>query len=433
MKYLFLSFFTLFQLYADTLSGKVVHDITNEPIIGATVLSDKTFTQTDEYGVYTLESTNHLLKVKASGFERKAVTYIKSIPIALKEKHIRALYVSYWALAAPKYMREIDKLIEQSNINALVVDIKNEQGYLAFKGNVELATQIGAYKKRVIRDIEKFVSYYKKKNIYLIARMSLFKDSLLSSKQQHLAVKLAQGKMYINKERMSWSDPYNDEVHNYNVALAKDVASFGFDEINFDYIRFPARSGLSFSKENNHENRQKAIISFLTKAKNGINPHNVFISVDTFGHICWNYNETSIGQNMKAMAEYVDYISPMLYPSGFAPGVGGVKNPVQQPYEIVYKSLKKAHAQTGIKSEKFRPWLQAFKDYSYNKKHFKAEEILAQVSAANDAKSSGWMLWHASSRYSLDALTLIPHHTQQKEIATNEATNSFFGFSHCSL
>jgi len=407
------------QIQAETIKGKIVHDTTNKPISEATVLSDITSTKTDTQGIYELESNNYLLKIRASGYERKDVTFIKNVAIGLKKKNIRALYVSYWALAAPKYMREIDNIIEQSDINALVVDIKNEQGYLAFKGNVELANKIGTYKRRVIRDVEKFISYYKEKNVYLIARMSLFKDNLLPKKQTSLAVKLGRGQVYINKEGMTWSDPYSEIVQSYNVELAKEVANVGFDEINFDYIRFPARSGLIFSKQNNHINRQNAIEEFLKKARLALNEHNVFLSVDTFGHICWNYKETQIGQNMKTMAKYVDYISPMLYPSGFAPGVGGIENPVNKPYEIVYKSLIKANEKTGIKHAQFRPWLQAFRDYSYSRKHFKTEEIQAQIGAANDAKSSGWMLWHAASRYSLDTLNLIPH-KEVKGVATND-------------
>jgi len=421
-----------FQLEASIIKGKIVHDITNRPILEATVISDIDSTKTDTDGIFELESNNKLLKIRAPGYERTEATFIKDIAIGLKKQNIRALYVSYWALAAPKYMREIDKLIEQSDVNAIVVDIKNEQGYLAFKGNVKLADSIGTYKRRVIRDIEKFISYYKDKNVYLIARMSLFKDNLLPNKRTNLAVRVGRGKVYINKEGMSWSDPYSQDVQNYNIELAKEVANVGFDEINFDYIRFPARKGLVFSKQNNHKNRQYAIEIFLKKVRTALNVHNVFLSVDTFGHICWNYKETQIGQNMKTMAKYVDYISPMLYPSGFAPGVGGIDNPVNKPYEIVYKSLIKAHQKTGIKHLQFRPWLQAFRDYSYNRKHFSTEEIQAQIGAANDAKSSGWMLWHAASRYNLENLNLIPH-KEVKGVATNSVPSSQNRNHYCEL
>ena len=132
-----------FQLEASTIKGKIVHDTTNKPIIEATVISDIDSTRTDTDGIFKLESNDYLLKIRAPGYERTDATFIKGIAIGLKKQNIRALYVSYWALAAPKYMREIDKLIEQSNVNAIVVDIKNEQGYLAFKGNVKLANSIG--------------------------------------------------------------------------------------------------------------------------------------------------------------------------------------------------------------------------------------------------------------------------------------------------
>jgi hypothetical protein len=176
--------------------------------------------------------------------------------------------------------------------------------------------------------------------------------------------------MWHDREELAWVDPFKKEVWDYNIDIAVEAAQHGFDEIQFDYVRFPDAIGLQFSMPNTEENRLKAISGFLTEARRRLVPYNVFLAADIFGYVCWNLSDTSIGQGIEDLAPLVDSLSPMLYPSGFRYGIPGYRIPVSHPHEIVYLSLKRAKERTRLPSIRFRPWLQAFKEI-----HFKLEGL----------------------------------------------------------
>jgi hypothetical protein len=178
----------------------------------------------------------------------------------------------------------------------------------------------------------------------------------------------------------------------------------GFDEIQFDYVRFPDSRDLRFAMPNTEENRVAAIGGFLQAARKRLAPHNVFLSADIFGYVAWNMNDTYIGQDLATLADAVDYISPMLYPSGFQFGIPRVPDPVQQPFAIVQRTLQRAIARTGISPLRFRPWLQAFRDYAFDRRLFDADEVRAQINAADAVGSDGWMLWNPRNTYTADGL-----------------------------
>jgi hypothetical protein len=217
-------------------------------------------------------------------------------------------------------------------------------------------------------------------------------------------VKTQNGEIWRDRENLSWVDPFNKEVWDYNINIAIEAAKYGFDEIQFDYIRFPDALGLRFSMPNTEENRVKAITGFLMEARRRLFPHNVFLSADIFGYVCWNRNDTDIGQRLEDLAPHLDYICPMLYPSGFQYGIPGYRNPVANSYEIIYLSLKRAQERTGLPSYRFRPWLQAFRDYAFDRRYFNDKEILGEVKAAEGFGSHGWMLWNPRNNYSSSGL-----------------------------
>jgi hypothetical protein len=194
-------------------------------------------------------------------------------------------------------------------------------------------------------------------------------------------------------------------VWDYNIQIAIEAAQYGFDEIQFDYVRFPDALDLQLSMPNTEENRVKAISEFLMEAKKRLRPYNVFLSADIFGYVCWNPNDTFIGQKLEELIDLLDYFSPMLYPSGFQYGIPGYRTPVANPYEIVYLSLKRAQKRSNLPSIRFRPWLQAFRDYAFDKRCFQGEEIRSQIKAAEEFGSHGWMLWNPCNIYSQDGLT----------------------------
>jgi hypothetical protein len=316
----------------------------------------------------------------------------------------KALYVSFWAAGSSKYMNRIFDLAKNTEINAVILDIKNEYGKLIYKTDVPLAKEIGAHNERTIRDIKAFIQKLKAHDLYVIGRVVVFKDETLAKTREAFALKDANKTIWRNKEGLAWVDPFQTQVHDYVAQIAADAASKGFDEINFDYVRFPLRKNLIYQKKLNQKNRVQAISDFLATANKALKPYNVYTSVDTYGYVCWNDNDTNIGHTIESLSRHADYIAPMLYPSGFGVGILGYKDPTDHPYEIINASINEALTKSDIPASRFRPWLQSFKDYGFDRKFFRSKEVSAQIKGAEHAACSGWMLWNPSSRFSSKGL-----------------------------
>ena len=140
------------------------------------------------------------------------------------------------------------------------------------------------------------------------------------------------------------------------------------------------------------------------EARKRLVPFNVFLSADIFGYVLWNLNDTNIGQKIEDLLVHLDYIAPMLYPSGFHVGIPGYRNPVANTHEIIYLTLKRAAERTKLPPVRFRPWLQAFKDYAFDRRQFKEKEIRDQIHGAERFGSHGWMLWNPRNVYSEEGL-----------------------------
>ncbi len=154
----------------------------------------------------------------------------------------------------------------------------------------------------------------------------------------------------------------------------------------------------------NHGCKINTISEFLAEARKKLTPYNVFIAADIFGYVAWNADDTQIGQKIDHLAPSVDYISLMLYPSGFRWGIPGYRNPVANPNKIVYLSLKRAQERTDLPSLRFRPWIQGFTDYAFDRRHFSSVQIRDQIQAAEDFGADGWMLWNPRNIYSSEGL-----------------------------
>jgi hypothetical protein len=297
-------------------------------------------------------------------------------------------------------------MIEETELNALVIDVKGDRGMIPYRSSVPLAAEVGGQRIITVRDADGLFKSFKDKGIYMIARIVVFKDDLLATARPDLAVKTPAGELWRDREHLAWVDPFHKEIWNYNIQIAEEAAKLGFDEIQFDYVRFPDSHSPRFSQPSTEEGRVKAVSGFLQEARARLAPYNVFVSADIFGYVCWNLNDTDIGQKLDPIASAVDYLSPMLYPSGFQFGIPGFRNPVQNPYEIVYLTLKKAQERTKISPLRFRPWLQAFKDYAFDRRQFNGKELRDQISASEKFGSQGWMLWNPVNQYSVAAEAL---------------------------
>jgi len=385
-------------------TGRVVDFFTGKPVKGALVTSNNEVVLTDENGIFTVNTGLTKLAVRAPGYGRTEETILPldSLPqeIRLIPFTSKALYLSFYGIGDRSLRESAVKLIDETELNTLVIDVKGDKGMIPYKSSISLAAEVGAQKIITVREMANLMKTLKGKGIYTIARIVVFKDNPLALARPDWAIKTQTGEMWRDRENLAWVDPFNKEVWDYNISIAMEAAQYGFDEIQFDYVRFPDSSTPRFSMPNTEENRVKAITGFLMEARRRLIPYNVFLSADIFGYVCWNLNDTKIGQRLEEVAGHLDYICPMLYPSGFQYGIPGYRNPVANPYEIVYLSLKRAQERTNLPSYRFRPWLQAFRDYAFDGRYFNDKEIAGEVKAAEGFGSHGWMLWNPRNCYS---------------------------------
>jgi hypothetical protein len=388
---------------AKVYGGTVVDAKSKEPIKGAVVTLGDQQTRTDQEGTFHLEGTGDTLMLRAPGYARREipVSELKNphTELALTPFKVKALYLTVYGIASKKLRTAALETIAANHMNALVIDVKGDRGIIPFKVDIPLAQEIGAQKLILIKDMPAMVASLKEKGLYLIARIVVFKDDPLAAAKPQWAVKTKGGGIFRDREKLRWVDPFSREVWDYNIAIAKAAAKLGFDEIQFDYVRCPDKKGVVFSQPSNQDTRTAAITGFLKAAYRALAPYNVMVAADIFGYVCWNLNDTGIGQKIAEAVKAVDVVSPMLYPSGYQWGIPNYRNPVQHPYEIVYLSLKRAQERTEVNPLRFRPWLQAFRDYAFHGGEFKEARMRTQIAATNKFGASGWMFWNPRNIY----------------------------------
>ena len=392
--------------FAQEREGTVVNRATKAPIAGAIITVGERTVLTDAQGHYRTEGGALPLQVRASGYRREAFAAgsTDQDTIRLTPLEPKALYLTVYGIGAPFLRNPALDVIQKSGLNALVIDLKGDRGLIPYPSALPLAAKAGALKLRTIPDLKELVTSLKTRGIYLIARIVVFKDDLLVNVRPDWAVRGTGGAIWKDREGLAWIDPFHKEAWDYTLGVAEEAAAAGFDEIQFDYVRFPDAVGPAYSQASTEASRVEAITGFLREAQRRLVPYNVFLAIDIFGYVCWNRNDTGIGQRIEDLASVVDYISPMLYPSGFQFGIPGYRNPIAHPYEIVYRSLEECKGRTAKTSVRYRPWLQAFTDYAFGGQKFGADEIGKQIKASRDAGTVGWMLWNPRNVYSSDEI-----------------------------
>ncbi len=386
-------------------SGIVLDALTKAPIAEALVTADGVVTRSDTEGRF--EFTGETLTIGAPGYRRHTLTAPTAdhpLEVALLPFTPKGIYLSFYGVGHKGLREEALNLVGSTEVNAIIIDVKGDRGLIPYRSAVPKAIQVGAQQVITVRDIKQLLSELKDRGVYTIGRVVVFKDDRLASAEPQLAIKTAEGEVWRDGQGMAWSDPFRKEVWEYNIEIAVEAAQLGFDEIVFDYVRFPDASTPAYSQPNTQVARTEAINTFLAQARSRLAPHHVYVGASIFGYACWNRNDTQIGQQLEALAKHVDYIAPMLYPSGFHKGIPPYHNPVEYPYEIVYLSLERARQRTAIAGHRFRPWLQAFRDYAFDKRSFTGEPLKRQIEATETFGAGGWMLWNPRNVYEAEGL-----------------------------
>lgn len=302
-------------------------------------------------------------------------------------------------------------LLQQSELNALVIDVKEDAGYVTYKSKVPQVMEITSDRKNFISDIDVLLQRLKENNIYTIARIVTFKDPFFAGAKPEIAMQRKNGGVWRDNKGVSWVDPFQKEVWDYNIAIAKEAIEKGFDEIQFDYVRFP-ENGAKVNREvafDNPENKSKAevIADFLTYAKEELKDYPIFISADVFGLTTTVVDDMGIGQQWELITQAVDYISPMMYPSHYANRTYGLPIPDAYPYETIKFGLLDAIKKNnkllaeGKQVAIIRPWYQDFTaTWVQGNIKYGPSEVNKQIQAGYELNINEYLMWNASNNYS---------------------------------
>ena len=388
-----------------------VRDAEGRPLAGASVVAAGRAVRTDAEGAFTLAAppAGAQLIVKLPGYAKATVAPTPlPVEVTLKRQAIKAAYLTYYGFADKQIRSRVLDLIARTELNAVVLDVKGDRGWIPYRTEVSLALAAGAQGPVILKDFDGMLAELRGRGIYTIARIVVFKDNVLAQHRRDLAIIDARTrKPWIDREGLAWVDPFRTEVWDYNLAIAREAIRKGFDEVQFDYVRFPTDGKLAaarYAKPNSKETRLPAIAGFLGRARNELGAMGAFVAADVFGYTAFNENDTDIGQRIEELAPNVDYLCPMVYPSGYHVGIPGYRNPVANPYQVVHESVRLIRKRTAGMPVHVRPWLQDFKDYAFDRRIFGVPEVRAQIKAADDAGGLGFMLWNPKNDYTGAAL-----------------------------
>lgn len=351
-------------------------------------------------------------------------------------KEVRGVYMTSWVAGTPSIRKNMVALIDETEINSVVIDIKDYSGKIAFPLDDERITKYNPIETR-ISDIKEFIEELHEKDIYVIGRVTVFQDPHLANLRPDLAVQKSDGSVWKDFKGLSFTDPGFKEVWDYHVAIAEASYEIGFDEINFDYIRFPSDGNMKDIYFPGSEERvvgkpgigkSEVIEEFFAYLSKELEGSGVVTSADLFGMTTTNYDDLNIGQVLEKALPHFDYIAPMVYPSHYPETFIGLANPAAHPYDVIKYSMDRAVARTVASTthlktmdgvllssatatppiyskevfdkNKLRPWLQDFDLGAV----YTPQMVRAQIDATYDAGLTSWMLWDAANTYTKNAL-----------------------------
>jgi hypothetical protein len=317
---------------------------------------------------------------------------------------LKAVYMTSWAAGNEKFRKELFDLVDTTDINAVVIDVKDYSGRISFLVEDPDLQKLGSAEKR-IPDIKEFIGKLHDKGVYVIGRISSFQDSFLINVHPEWAVKSKDGNIWKDRKSVKWLDPGATPVWDYLVAIGKQSYAYGFDELNFDYIRYPSDGDMQdiIYPWSDGQTRREVMRSFFLYLRENLNDIGAPLSIDLFGLTTSAADDLGIGQNLDDALPYFDYVSPMVYPSHFGVGFMGFAKPAEHPYDVVKYSMDQASLRAVAASsspEKLRPWLQAFDLGAI----YTPAMVRMQIQATYDSGLTSWMLWNAGSVYDKRAL-----------------------------
>ena len=385
--------------------------------------------KTTETTIYVLSQKDHIKTIKhvmenydmsvlSSNLNAYSEIFFSDIEVQLKEialknatiyasmkinkfkkenDQIRGIYLNGYLFNNPSKRESIEKILTNTDVNTLVIDVKTDNGHILFDTEIDeviyLNNERVKFTKNDLQELREI------KDIYLVGRLVVFQDPLFAKVFPDEAVFDSRLNKPYSKNGQFFLDPSSKKVQDYIINIAIESCRLGFDEIQYDYIRYPDSSSkfMQFDTKNDFENRVNNINSFLSKSRQLLHNEGCLLSADTFGYILTNKQDGGIGQNLETIVENVDFISPMVYPSHYTNGSFGYQNPNEHPYEVITAALTDA-LDRGVDKDKIRPFLQGF--WHSN------EDIRSNIKAASDLEMD-WLIWNILSVYELDSFTKL--------------------------
>ncbi len=327
---------------------------------------------------------------------------------------VKGVYLTAYVAGTTSMFDEIISHIDETEVNAVVIDVKNDEGRVTFAMDSPIVNEVGSVQK--LMDIDSVMAKLKEHNIYTIARIVAFRDPYLPEQRPEWGLQLADGSLYRDNKGLAWVNPYKREVWDYLVEVAVEARKAGFDEVQFDYIRFSTEKGINNvvydEADTQGMSKTEIITEFVEYVYEKCLQEGVFMAADVFGAIIGGgIDSDNVGQSYGNMAASLDYICPMIYPSHYADGNFGIEHPDTQPYDTILAALQgskadlRGYARNGEHQAVVRPWLQDFTaSYLKNYINYGPEQIRAQIQAVYDAGYDEWMLWSAACKYHWDGL-----------------------------
>ncbi|MSR06203.1 MAG: hypothetical protein EXR93_03910 [Gemmatimonadetes bacterium] len=339
---------------------------------------------------------------------------------------VRGLYLNAYVFGSKRFY-DILRLVDSTEINTFVIDVKDDTGYLTYPSAVPTAIEIGANGKIRARDLHQRLALLKEKGIHPVARIVVAKDPLLARGKDNWAVRDRRGGLWHDRINTAWVDAYQDSVWIYAADLAAEAVLQGFAEVQFDYLRFPdePREVLDyaiFSGKRAGEKPHQAIRRNVALMRDRLAPLGVPFTIDIFGLTTSADGDLGIGQVWEDLAPLADAVLPMVYPSHYGRGAYGISHPNASPYAVVRRALEDGVARNAklAKPPRIRPYLQAFSIYRVR---YRAEEIRAQIKAVEDVGLQDWVLWNARGVYPAAALRRLPEPSVGMSDASSVSTD----------
>jgi hypothetical protein len=390
-----------------------VTDAAGAPVAGATVSGPDgaAAATTDAEGRYRLLGGDGLteLMVRAPGYVDRTlpIPANRQAAVTLEPERIKAIYAPLGVLTDPARLQGLIEIAETTEINAIVVDVKQDTIY--YDTQVPFFRDIPGMVRPAIDPVE-IVAMLEERGIYTIARMVVFKDPVVAEGRPDLAVRdEVTGGLWRDYNGAAWVNAFNEELWQANADLAAELAGLGFDEIQYDYIRFPSDGDLrtaDFGPDYSEEARRAAIAGAVARGAEAVRPTGARFAIDLFPIIVLQGNDQGIGQTLQDLAPLVDSVNLMIYPSHYEEGnipVDG--HPNDYPAETVAYTLERAEELAPGTAPKMRPWLQDFDYPLEGYSDYGPAEVRAQIEAAEAAGASGWILWNATGTFEVEALT----------------------------